>query len=96
MVAPEPKLGTAPLPAPHDGDLYETRVTTNTPATVRYEVTGGALPKGPRLNKDTGGITGVPEDETKAECTVTARNTDGLPDARATYTITVRPLTPAR
>ncbi|MEV0116141.1 Ig domain-containing protein [Streptomyces sp. NPDC050844] len=90
VVAPEPKLGTAPLPTARADGLYEARVTTNTPATVRYEVTGGALPKGLRLNKDTGGITGVPENATKAEFTITARNTDGLADARAKYTINVR------
>ncbi|MDJ1131393.1 Ig domain-containing protein [Streptomyces iconiensis] len=87
---PTPELSTAPLPPAHAHDLYETRVTTNTPATVRYEVISGALPEGLRLNKDTGGITGKPQRPTAARFTVLARHTDGLPDARANYTITVR------
>lgn len=86
---PTPKLSAEPLPKAHARDLYAAKLTTNTPATVRYEVTAGALPEGLRLNRDTGGITGKPPGPTKATFTVTARHASGLPDARANYTITV-------
>ncbi|GAA1360414.1 Ig domain-containing protein [Streptomyces beijiangensis] len=89
--APTPRLSTDPLPTAHQHGLYEAKMTTNTPATVRYEVTAGALPEGLALNKDTGGIIGTPKRPGRAEFTLTARSTGGLPDARAEYRITVRP-----
>ncbi|MFF3258956.1 Ig domain-containing protein [Streptomyces sp. NPDC002932] len=87
---PTPRLSATTLPTARAHQLYEARLTTNTPATVRYEVTGGALPKGLRLNKDTGGITGEPLRAAKSTFTVTAHSTGGLPDAKATYKITAR------
>ncbi|MFE1932667.1 Ig domain-containing protein [Streptomyces sp. NPDC059474] len=88
VVAPAPRLVTQSLPAAKLHGLYEAKVATNTPATVRYEVTAGALPEGLVLNRDTGGITGVPKRAGKSGFTVTARNTGGLPDASAHYEIT--------
>ncbi|MFE6955742.1 Ig domain-containing protein [Streptomyces sp. NPDC057696] len=88
---PSPALSTPSLPAATAHRLYETRVTTNTPATIRYEVTDGALPDGLRLNKDTGGVTGTPKRPGTASFTLTARSTSGLADATRHYRLTVRP-----
>ena len=77
------------LPAATTNALYEVALGTNTPATVRYEVTAGALPEGLQLNPDTGGITGRPTQNGKAKFTITAHQTNGLSAARADYAITV-------
>ncbi|WP_406416799.1 Ig domain-containing protein [Streptomyces sp. NBC_00873] len=91
VAAPTPRLSTDTLPSATVNRLYEGKVTTNTPATIRYKVTAGALPDGLRLNPDTGGIVGTPAHATKADFTITAYSTDGLPAAKAQYKITVRP-----
>ncbi|MFF1395109.1 Ig domain-containing protein [Streptomyces sp. NPDC058287] len=70
--------------------MYESGVTT-TPATVRYEVTDGALPAGLRLDKDTGGVTGTPGKPGTSTFTITARSTAGLADATRRYHLTMRP-----
>ncbi|WP_331769891.1 Ig domain-containing protein (plasmid) [Embleya sp. NBC_00888] len=91
VVTPTPRLGTDTLPSAATAHhLYEGKVTTNTPATTRYEVTAGALPKGLRLNPDTGGIVGTPERATTGTFTITAYSTDGLPAATQQYRIAVR------
>lgn len=87
---PTPRLSTATLPPAYQDVLYEARVTTNTPAMVRFEITAGALPEGLTLNPDTGGIIGTPVRSQKARFTITARNAAGLPDAHTEYEITVR------
>lgn len=89
VVAPRPRLTTGELPEAPLGELYETKVATNTPATVRFEVTAGALPDGLTLNRDTGGITGTPGRMRTASFTVTAHQTDGLPVATERYRIRV-------
>ncbi|WP_423370970.1 Ig domain-containing protein [Burkholderia sp. LMG 32019] len=88
--APTPQLSPAVLPDAARGTLYEARVTTNTPATIHFALTSGALPPGLRLNHDTGGIVGTPGNAGSYTFTVTATNDGGLADARATYTIKVR------
>ncbi|WP_326791547.1 Ig domain-containing protein [Streptomyces sp. NBC_00841] len=67
------------------GELYALKVTSRTPQTVRYEITSGVLPAGLTLNKDTGGVTGIPAKKGAATFTVTARNSGGAPDASAGY-----------
>lgn len=89
VVVPTPRLTTTALPPAARGDLYAARVETNTPATVRFEVTTGALPQGLTLNRDTGGITGTPRRAGTASFTVTAHQTGGAPDATAHYRIRV-------
>ncbi|WP_331765916.1 Ig domain-containing protein [Embleya sp. NBC_00896] len=90
VVTPTPRLSTDTLPSAATAhSLYEGKVTTNTPATIRYEVTAGALPKGLRLNPDTGGIVGTPVQATTADFTITAYSTDGLPAAKEQYKIAV-------
>ncbi|WP_405913742.1 Ig domain-containing protein [Streptomyces sp. NBC_00963] len=89
VVVPTPRLTTTALPPAARGDLYAARVETNTPATVRFEVTAGALPQGLTLNRDTGGITGTPRRAGTASFTVTAHQTGGAPDATAHYRIRV-------
>ncbi|NEB77236.1 hypothetical protein G3I40_18720 [Streptomyces sp. SID14478] len=91
VTTPTPALSSTPLPPASAHRLYESRVTTNTPATIRYEVTRGALPAGLRLNKDTGGVTGTPAHAGSATFTITARSTSGLADAVRQYRLTVRP-----
>ncbi|WP_419992737.1 Ig domain-containing protein [Streptomyces boninensis] len=89
VTVPTPALSDTALPTAHHGRLYAARVTTNTPATIRYEVTTGALPRGLRLNKDTGGITGTPAAPDTATFTITARSSAGLADASRKYRLTV-------
>lgn len=89
-VAPTPRMDNRPLPTGTVGQLYENLLTTNTPVTTSFTVTGGALPKGLRLNADTGGIIGVPTQPGTRRFTVTAASSAGQPNASATYTITVR------
>ncbi|KVL59425.1 hypothetical protein WT01_14975 [Burkholderia cepacia] len=88
--APTPQLGPAVLPVATQGTLYGAKLTTNTPATVRFTVTSGGLPPGLQLNRDTGGIVGTPKKTGKYAFGVTATNDGGLADARAFYTIEVR------
>ncbi|MER6952047.1 Ig domain-containing protein [Nonomuraea sp. NPDC000554] len=91
VATPTPQLRAEQLPAATLHQLYEARVTTNTPATIRYEVTSGALPRGLTLNQDTGGIVGKPRRTERATFTITATSTNGLPAATATYELAVRP-----
>ncbi|WP_196487657.1 Ig domain-containing protein [Burkholderia cepacia] len=88
--APTPQLGPAVLPVATQGTLYGAKLTTNTPATVRFTLTSGGLPPGLQLNRDTGGIVGTPKKTGKYAFGVTATNDGGLADARAFYTIEVR------
>lgn len=88
--APTPQLGPAVLPVATQGALYGAKITTNTPATVRFTVTNGGLPPGLQFNQDTGGIIGTPRKTGRYTFTVTATNDGGLADARAVYTILVQ------
>nr|WP_269085598.1 putative Ig domain-containing protein [Nonomuraea pusilla] len=58
--APAPGFTTPQPPNAQLGKLYEFKVTSSTPQTVRYEITSGRLPDGLALNQDTGAITGIP------------------------------------
>ncbi|WP_175955342.1 Ig domain-containing protein [Burkholderia sp. BCC0405] len=87
--APTPQLGPAVLPVATRGALYAAKITTNTPATVRFTVTSGALPPGLQFNQDTGGMVGTPRNTGRYTFAVTATNDGGLADARAVYTIVV-------
>ncbi|MFF3494813.1 Ig domain-containing protein [Streptomyces sp. NPDC002795] len=89
VAVPTPALSDTALPTAQVRELYETRLTTNTPATVRYEVTAGALPDGLRLNRDTGGITGTPKRPGTSSFTVTAHSAEGQPDAERDYRLSV-------
>ncbi|MFF1687769.1 MULTISPECIES: Ig domain-containing protein [unclassified Streptomyces] len=89
VLTPTPALSADALPAAQHNHLYGARVTTNTPATVRYEISAGALPDGLHLNQDTGGITGTPTARGTSRFTITARSTAGLADASRTYRLTV-------
>jgi hypothetical protein len=89
--APTPGFTT---PEPSDaqvGVLYEFKVTSSTPQTIQYEVTSGRLPRGLTLNKDTGGITGIPATEGASKFTITARNGGSVADAAITYKVITRP-----
>lgn len=69
--------------------MYAFKVTSTSPRTVRYEITSGELPTGLSLNKDTGGITGVPTAPGTKRFTITARNSGVMPDAEVTYSLRV-------
>ncbi|WP_327242132.1 discoidin domain-containing protein [Streptomyces sp. NBC_01320] len=86
VVAPTPAFTTKGLPALAAGRLYEARVATISPGTVRYSVTEGALPSGLQLNRDTGGITGIPTSSANKTFTVTAKGGPGVADAQGTFT----------
>ncbi|MFJ3709630.1 Ig domain-containing protein [Streptomyces sp. NPDC090053] len=87
--APRPGFTTPAPPGAKVGELYTFKVTSNTPRTVRYEITSGALPAGLTLNKDTGGITGVPTRSGTRAFAITARNGGGVPDASVNHRIKV-------
>ena len=87
VVAPAPAFTTTSLPAFTTGRLYEAVVATNVPSTIRYSVTSGALPAGLKLNRDTGGITGVPVSDKPTTFTVTGYGAPGTANARNTFTI---------
>ncbi|MFI6583048.1 Ig domain-containing protein [Embleya sp. NPDC050493] len=89
--APTPGFITPEPPDARVGVLYAFKVTSSTPQTIRYEVTSGSLPRGLTLNKDTGGITGVPASPGIGKFTITARNGGGIPDARITYRVKTTP-----
>lgn len=89
--APTPGFTTPQPPDARVGTLYAFKVTSSTPRTVRYEITSGSLPSGLTLNKDTGGITGVPTRKGTSKFTITARNSGGVEDARITYRVTTAP-----
>jgi hypothetical protein len=89
--APTPGFTTPEPPDAHVGKLYEFKVTSSTPQTIRYEVTSGALPAGLMLNKDTGGITGIPTAKGASKFTITARNGGGVADASISYDMKVTP-----
>ena len=86
VTAPTPAFTTTGLPAPSAGKLYEAKVATNSPGTVRYTVTAGSLPAGLTLNPDTGGITGVPTGSKNTTFTITGKGGPGVADAKGTFT----------
>ncbi|MBL1119448.1 putative Ig domain-containing protein [Streptomyces sp. 110] len=86
VTAPTPAFTTTGLPALAAGKLYEARVATNSPGTVRYSVTSGSLPAGLTLNPDTGGITGIPKTSKNVTFTITGKGGPGVADAHATFT----------
>ncbi|WP_063763146.1 Ig domain-containing protein [Streptomyces sp. NRRL WC-3742] len=92
VTAPTPAFTTTTLPTTSTGTLYEARVVTNTPQTIRYSVTSGELPAGLTLNPDTGGITGIPTTGTPATFTITGKG--GLGTADAVQTFTISPTSP--
>ncbi|WP_406514978.1 discoidin domain-containing protein [Streptomyces sp. NBC_00873] len=94
VVAPTPAFTTKGLPALAEGRLYEARVATNSPGTVRYTVTEGALPAGLHLNPDTGGITGIPRSSADTTFTVTGKGGPGVADAQGTFTTGTLATTP--
>ncbi|MCX4553427.1 MULTISPECIES: Ig domain-containing protein [unclassified Streptomyces] len=89
--APTPGFTTPEPPDARAGELYAFKVTSSTPQTTRYEVTSGGLPAGLTLNKDTGGITGVPTRTGASRFTITARNGGTTADAEIAYRVTTRP-----
>ncbi|UNK70813.1 Ig domain-containing protein [Microbacterium sp. H1-D42] len=91
IAAPTPQISTSSLPNAVAGELYEQQVESNNPTTVRFEVTSGSLPKGLKLNKDTGGIIGTPEKPGTSKFTVTAHNSAGLDSVSKNLQIQVRP-----
>ncbi|OIJ90431.1 Ig domain-containing protein [Streptomyces colonosanans] len=89
--APEPGFTTPTPPDARVGELYAFKTTSSTPQTIRYEVTSGALPAGLALNKDTGGVIGIPRKAGASRFTITARNDGAVPDASVSYTLKVKP-----
>lgn len=89
--APKPGFITPEPPNGKLGELYEFKVTSSTPQTVRYEITAGALPAGLSLNKDTGAITGIPARPGTTRFTVTTHNGGSISDATITYKLRIMP-----
>ncbi|MEV6105099.1 Ig domain-containing protein [Streptomyces sp. NPDC051940] len=89
--APTPGFSSPRPPAARAGELYQFKVTSTTPRTLRYELTAGHLPTGLTLNRDTGGLTGVPTQPGTSRFTVTARNGGRVRDASITYDLVTAP-----
>ncbi|MEU5845374.1 Ig domain-containing protein [Saccharopolyspora shandongensis] len=87
--APAPGFTTPEPPQARVDELYEFKVTSSTPQTLGYEITFGALPAGLTLNKDTGGITGIPTKPGASKFAITAHNGGTISDAAITYKLNV-------
>ncbi|MEU6263602.1 Ig domain-containing protein [Saccharopolyspora shandongensis] len=91
--APTPGFVNPEPPEARVDELYEFKVTSSTPQTLSYEITAGALPAGLTLNKDTGGITGIPTSAGAGKFTITAHNGSTTPEATISYELKVTPRT---
>jgi len=92
-------ITTSSLPDGKVGEAYSQTLTANGTTPIKWSISGGALPDGLSLNKDTGKISGTPTADGTAKFTVKAENSAGSDTkelsitiakaAPAEYTITV-------
>ena len=97
--AAAPSITTSSLPDGKVGEAYSQTLTANGTTPIKWSISGGALPDGLSLNKDTGKISGTPTADGTAKFTVKAENSAGsdtkelsikiTKDAPAEHTITV-------
>ena len=97
--ASAPTITTDSLPDGKVGEAYSQTLTANGTTPIKWSISGGALPDGLSLNKDTGKISGTPTADGTAKFTVKAENSAGsdtkelsikiTKDAPAEHTITV-------
>lgn len=91
--APLPALAikTTTLTAARSGQTYSAKIASNRSTAVTYTIVNGALPKGLKLNANTGAITGKAAKVTKTtKYTFTVQLSDGTSTASKVLTLTVK------
>ena len=86
--AAAPSITTSSLPDGKVGEAYSQTLTANGTTPIKWRISGGALPDGLSLNKDTGKISGTPTADGTAKFTVTAENSAGSDTKELSITIT--------
>ena len=86
--AAAPSITTSGLPDGKVGEAYSQILTANGTTPIKWSISGGALPDGLSLNKDTGKISGTPTADGTAKFTVTAENSAGSDTKELSITIT--------
>ena len=85
--AAAPSITTSSLPDGKVGEAYSQTLTANGTTPIKWSISGGALPDGLSLNKDTGEISGTPTAEGTAQFTVRALNSAGSNTKELSITI---------
>ena len=86
--AAAPSITTSSLSDGKVGEAYSQTLTANGTTPIKWRISGGALPDGLSLNKDTGKISGTPTADGTAKFTVTAENSAGSDTKELSITIT--------
>ena len=89
--AAAPSITTSSLPDGKVGEAYSQTLTANGTTPIKWSISGGALPDGLSLNKDTGEISGTPTADGTAKFTVKATNSAGSNTKELSITITKAP-----
>ena len=86
--AAAPSITTSSLPDGKVGEAYSQILTATGTTPIKWSISGGALPDGLSLNKDTGKINGTPTAAGTASFTVKAANSAGSGTKELSITIT--------
>ena len=86
--AAAPTITTDTLPGGKVGEAYSQTLTATGTTPIKWSISGGALPDGLSLNKDTGKISGTPTADGTVKFTVTAENSAGSDTKELSITIT--------
>ena len=85
--AAAPSITTDTLPNGKVGEAYSQTLTANGTTPIKWSISGGALPDGLSLNKDTGEISGTPTTAGSSTFTVKATNSAGSNTKELSITI---------
>ena len=85
--AAAPSITTSSLSDGKVGEAYSQTLTANGTTPIKWSISGGALPDGLSLNKDTGEISGTPTAAGTASFTVKAENSAGSDTKELSITI---------
>ena len=83
-----PTITTGTLPDGKVGEAYSQTLSADGTTPIKWSISGGTLPDGLSLNKDTGKISGTPTAEGTATFTVKATNSAGSNTKELSITIT--------
>ena len=86
--AAAPTITTDTLPGGKVGEAYSQTLSATGTTPITWGISGGALPDGLSLNKDTGKISGTPTADGTAKFTVKAENSVGSDTKELSITIT--------
>ena len=86
-----PTITTGTLPDGKVGEAYSQTLSADGTTPIKWSISGGTLPDGLSLNKDTGKISGTPTAEGTATFTVKATNSAGSNTKELSITITKAP-----